>query len=275
MSNEESSEGPPASKRLYVGNLPYHAVDTDVEVIFVDAGFEIQKLDISVDPFSGRNPSYCFVELTSAEEAARAMKELNGQTVLGRPVKINPHTPKRGPKDRDSRPPVLSYDRGWRPQATAPRNVDDSKGSPYVFDRWQRKDAAEHFKGPSEERRRLYVGGLPRIPNTDTLNEEMKELFKDFKIEAVSKLISPHPSTQSKPGSHYYCFVDLPTAADAEAAAQALDGQPTATGGTYRVNLARHNDRKVDREQYPSDEKTAATSPAPVRDFSSNWRSKS
>jgi hypothetical protein len=94
--------------------------------------------------------------------------------------------------------------------------------------------------------------------------------------EAVSKLISPHPSTAQKPGSHYYLFVDLPSAETATAAAQALDGTPTQWGGTLRVNIAKnHANRKVDREQYSdrqAPENTAQN--APKRDFSSNWRSK-
>jgi RNA recognition motif-containing protein len=111
------------------------------------------------------------------------MEELNGKEIMGRPVKININTPKRG-KDRSegARPATLSYDRGWRPEATPARNFQEDRDNPYVFDRWQRKDAAEHFKAPSEENRRLYVGGLPRIPNQDTVNEEMRALFKDYEM---------------------------------------------------------------------------------------------
>ena len=90
--------------------------------------------------------------------------------------------------------------------------------------------------------------------------------------DAVSKLISPHPSTAEKPGSHYYLFVDFPSADVAAAAAQALDGSPTQWGGTVRVNIAKNNtNRKVEREQY-SNRNTSQN--APPRDFSSSWRSK-
>ena len=111
------------------------------------------------------------------------MERLNGENVFGRPVKINVHTPKRG-KDRpeSARPATISYDHGGRPQATSARKFQEVKGNSYVFDRWQRDDAAEHFKTPFEEGRRLYVGGLPRIPNQDTVNEEMRALFKDYEM---------------------------------------------------------------------------------------------
>jgi hypothetical protein len=76
--------------RLYVGNLLYSAKGEDVEQFFADNGFKVAQINMSTDPFTGRNPSYCFVDLESAEEAARAMAELSGQEVLGRPVKLNP-----------------------------------------------------------------------------------------------------------------------------------------------------------------------------------------
>lgn len=44
---------------------------------------------MSVDPATGRNPSYCFVDFESAEEASRAMSEMNGVELLGRGVRIN------------------------------------------------------------------------------------------------------------------------------------------------------------------------------------------
>ncbi len=119
--------------------------------------------------------------MDSAEEASRALQELNGQQVMGRPVKININTPRR---DRfvGARPSTLSFDHAWRPQPAHQQQVGKGEGTSYVYDRWQRKDAADHFKAPSEEGRRLYVGGLPRIPNQDTVNEEMRALFKDYKM---------------------------------------------------------------------------------------------
>lgn len=77
------------SNRLYVGNLLYTAQRTDIEQFFNDNGFAVTQLTMSTDPFTGRNPSYCFVDLESGEECNRATSELNGKELLGRPVKIN------------------------------------------------------------------------------------------------------------------------------------------------------------------------------------------
>ena len=47
-----------------------------------------ERIDISIDPFTGRNPSYCFVELETKEQAEQAMQQLDGRDFLGRPLKI-------------------------------------------------------------------------------------------------------------------------------------------------------------------------------------------
>ena len=41
MADNDSSAPQSASKRLYVGNLPYQAQGDDVKVVFVDAGFQM------------------------------------------------------------------------------------------------------------------------------------------------------------------------------------------------------------------------------------------
>lgn len=75
--------------RLYVGNLLYSASRGDVEQFFTANGFNVSGISMSVDPATGRNPSYCFVDFETAPEASRAMNELNGTELLGRGVRIN------------------------------------------------------------------------------------------------------------------------------------------------------------------------------------------
>lgn len=110
------------------------------------------------------------------------MSELNGQTMMGRAIKININTPKHGGREPtgSSRPPTKCWAGGWRPQSIPAHHSDTGNGNPYVFDRWQRDDASDHFKLPSEEHRRLYVGGLPRISGQDLVNEEMRALFENY-----------------------------------------------------------------------------------------------
>ena len=76
------------------------------------------NVSISTDPFTGRNPSYCFVDVETVEEAQRAIAELNGVDVLGRGVKVSPGVAKRqggqgqnGGGMREVR--TKNYEKGW------------------------------------------------------------------------------------------------------------------------------------------------------------------
>lgn len=171
--------------------------------------------------------------------------------------------------------PTKTYDRGWKAQEVP---QDDVGQGAYVYDRWARDDAPSRWTAPQEEGRRLYVGGLPQIRNQDTLNAEMRDLFQAWPIEAVSKILSPAPSMRSKPGSHHYCFVDLATKYDADAAVAALNGTPTPSGGQYRIDIARlgGRPRKVDREQLgmTGSRATEPSKSPPPRDLAGSWRRK-
>jgi hypothetical protein len=135
-----------------------------------------ERIDMSVDPFTGRNPSYCFVELKTKEQAEAAMQELDGREVLGRPVKIKPGVPKaRGSQ---------AYGKGVtaRPDKDPPR---------YAFDRWKRADAAEisaELSTGYAEGRRLFVGGLPRASNQLLVNQKIMELFEGYTLLVWSLL---------------------------------------------------------------------------------------
>ena len=123
---------------------------------------------MSIDPYSGRNPSYCFVELATKEQADRAMLELNGRELLGRPVKLGPGIA----RSRNKRASEEPHQRA--------RNIHDNPRP--IFDRWIRTDAPEHWKGYSEQGRRIFVGGLPRMPDHHTVNADVRELFKGYKV---------------------------------------------------------------------------------------------
>jgi RNA recognition motif-containing protein len=123
-SQDESAAG----TRLYVGNLLYTAQKADIESLFTDQGFNVVNVSISTDPFTGRNPSYCFVDLASADEAQRAIAELNGIEVLGRNLRVSPGVAKRGQGqartgdagNREVR--TKNYERGWAKESREERS---------------------------------------------------------------------------------------------------------------------------------------------------------
>ena len=70
-----------------------------------------------------------------------------------------------------------------------------------------------------------------------------------------------------------YCFVDLPSAAEAEAAMAALNGTPTPYDGLCRINVAYYQqDRKVCREQLGFGNGTVTGEVK--RNLDGNWRSR-
>jgi len=94
--------------RLYVGNLIYTLQPAQLESFFIDNGFQIGGMTMSIDPFTGRNPSYAFVDFHTAVEAERAMKTLDGEQLLGRPTRIKPNV--ENTKGKDS---FQSRTRNW------------------------------------------------------------------------------------------------------------------------------------------------------------------
>ncbi|KAI7566851.1 hypothetical protein KC316_g12457, partial [Hortaea werneckii] len=127
-----------AGLRLYVGSLPYVAQKLEVEQLFVDNDLPIKKVDISIDPFTGRNPGYCFVDFHTIEDAERALETLPGKRVRGRPIKINHNTERRGDSTRP-RPPTKIHERAGHVHEMPGLNVNSNA---YVFDRWSRADEA-------------------------------------------------------------------------------------------------------------------------------------
>ncbi|KAK0734761.1 hypothetical protein B0T26DRAFT_820060 [Lasiosphaeria miniovina] len=261
---QSSSDALAEGRRVYVGNLLYTVKPVDIESLLADAGFgSYEKIHISVDPISGRNPGYCFVEFPTPEEAERALASLSGVELLGRAVKVGPCRPKAGgagagaaqerPRGRDPQPrPTFERWGDWNGERAAPK-ADQQQG-PY--------GALRHLsdmKASEPDGRRLYVGGLGKMIDQAQNEAEVKELFVGFQYEAIGKRITPHPSTMEKPGNHHYCFVDFPSAEEAARALAATNGKEV-PGGFLRVFPARGKAPASARDGI-DDPETAATRP--------------
>ena len=74
---------------IYVGNVPYAATETDLEELFGEYG-KIATATIIRDRYDGRSKGFGFVEMKNQEDGNRAIEALDGQEMMGRPLKVNP-----------------------------------------------------------------------------------------------------------------------------------------------------------------------------------------
>jgi RNA recognition motif-containing protein len=85
-------------KKLYVGNLPYSATDSRLAEHFAAAG-TVESAKVIMDRDSGRSKGFGFVEMSTDEEAAKAVEQLNNQVMDGRPLNVSearPQAPREG-----------------------------------------------------------------------------------------------------------------------------------------------------------------------------------
>ena len=73
--------------KIYVGNLPFSADETSVRDMFAQHG-TVDSIAMIMDRDTGRPRGFAFVEMPRAD-AARAIQNLNGQDMGGRPLKVN------------------------------------------------------------------------------------------------------------------------------------------------------------------------------------------
>jgi cold-inducible RNA-binding protein len=74
--------------RLFVGNLSYRTLETDLQDHFSQAGV-VTSVNIMYDKFTGRSRGFAFVEFATADEAIRAVELFQGQEFQGRPLTVN------------------------------------------------------------------------------------------------------------------------------------------------------------------------------------------
>ena len=78
---------------IYVGNISYQASDDDLLEVFEAIG-SVDSASIIFDRYSGRSKGFGFVEMPNDEEATRAIEQLDGKELLGRPLKVNQARPR-------------------------------------------------------------------------------------------------------------------------------------------------------------------------------------
>jgi len=91
--------------KLYVGGLPYSTQEDALKELFAQAGNVVSAV-IIMDKMSGRSKGFGFVEMSSQDEASKAISMFNDQEFEGRKLTVNEARP------MEARPPRSGGDRG-------------------------------------------------------------------------------------------------------------------------------------------------------------------
>jgi len=78
--------------KIYVGGLPYSATDQQLQELFSPHG-SVTSAKVITDKFTGQSRGFGFVEMSSGEEASKAIAALNGTQMDGRTLTVNEAKP--------------------------------------------------------------------------------------------------------------------------------------------------------------------------------------
>jgi RNA recognition motif-containing protein len=84
--------------KIYVGGLPYSATEQELSSLFATHG-SVESARVITDKFTGQSRGFGFVEMSTGEEANKAIAALNGTQMGGRTLTVNeakPQEPRSG-----------------------------------------------------------------------------------------------------------------------------------------------------------------------------------
>jgi RNA recognition motif-containing protein len=78
--------------RIYVGGLPFSTSDSELTDLFAKYG-TVASAKVITDKFSGQSRGFAFVEMSTADESAKAISGLNGTRLDSRTLVVNEAKP--------------------------------------------------------------------------------------------------------------------------------------------------------------------------------------
>jgi RNA recognition motif-containing protein len=76
------------SPKLYVGNLSFDATESDLFELFKGVG-QVRNAEVVCHKYTQRSKGFAFVQMTTIEEARRAVEELHDKEFLGRKLVVS------------------------------------------------------------------------------------------------------------------------------------------------------------------------------------------
>ena len=80
-------------RKLYVGNLPYETGESDLQTMFEAIG-PVESVQVMRDMATGRARGFAFIEMSTDEEAQKAITQFNAYSMGGRNLTVNEARPK-------------------------------------------------------------------------------------------------------------------------------------------------------------------------------------
>lgn len=80
-------------KRLYIGNINFKATEADLEDLFSQAG-QVVSTRLITDRLTGKPRGFGFVEMSTEEEAEKAISMFNGNSFMERELVVNEARPR-------------------------------------------------------------------------------------------------------------------------------------------------------------------------------------
>jgi RNA recognition motif-containing protein len=86
-----------AGSTIYIGNMPY--TTTKEALIELMGDRKVERVTIPTDRETDRPRGFAFVEFTNNQDAADAVRDLDGTEFGGRTLKVNISKPREGRRD--------------------------------------------------------------------------------------------------------------------------------------------------------------------------------
>ncbi len=80
-------------RKLYVGNLPYDTGEADLQQLFAAVG-TVDSVNVMRDMATGRARGFAFVEMSTEEEARKAIAQFSDYSLGGRNLTVNEARPR-------------------------------------------------------------------------------------------------------------------------------------------------------------------------------------
>lgn len=208
------------SERLYVGNLDYKTTGSDLEKHFSRIG-TVKSAEIVINRRTQQSKGFAFVEMSSVEEARKAVSSYHNEDFMGRRMLVN------GAKSQGAGGEGGDSSNNNRRRS---EGRDDSRN-----DSSRRGDRNERSRGPRsesrEEPRRQRKTEAPVIITSSRLKldnldyevgeAELEELFNGIGV-VVSTEVAANPDTHQSKG---YGFVEMSHIDEAKRAVEILNNK--------------------------------------------------